>query len=520
MTRPKPKPKTRTTPQPLALVYARASADPSDQRISVDRQVKLCTAKAEQLWPDSEVRVYRDDGISAADPTTHRPGYAAFLAAVRSARKGELAGVVVNEQSRLTRQGDGAWDQLVVTLTKAGVTEVETLRSGPVSVAPGNRLVGRMLAVIDSEEVERVKARTQDAHRELFNEGRPSGRAPYGYRSAKDAQGRPTFEPDPDQAKVVRLVFDLAAQGHAVSAIVERLNDDGVPPPSAAWKFKDGRTLTTWKQITVRGLLGSASVAGLRGHSDENGIRSTVPARWDAIVPIAQWRQVQRMLGQPTVVTSANGETYRVRTRAKAKARKYLLSRNVLHCGKCDSVLVAQPQRRHGGQLVPAYACHPKSGDPKACGGVSISPADELETMVVEAVQRRLVASSKLRRRLEAGQNQQAARWREERDAAKGRLLQASEMFGTGAIDRDEFSAMRAPMMAAFEHAEQKLAGVTTDTTLPSADDVADRWDTLTLHQQRAVVERLIGRIVIAPARGGRRLGLDVARVGKPQWLA
>jgi DNA invertase Pin-like site-specific DNA recombinase len=516
MTRPKPK----TESKPIALVYARASSDPSDQRISVDRQVKLCTAHAEKLWPDCEVRVYRDDGISAADPSTHRPGYAAFLAAVRSARKGELAGVVVNEQSRLTRQGDGAWDQLVVTLTKAGVTEVETLRSGPVSVAPGNRLVGRMLAVIDSEEVERVKARTQDAHRELFNEGRPSGRAPYGYRSAKDAQGRPAFEPDPDQAKIVRLVFDMAAQGHAISAIVERLNAKKVPPPSAAWNFRDGRTLTTWRQITVRGLLGSASPAGLRAHTDEDGHRHTVPATWPALVPVAQWRQVQRMLGQPTVVTSSNGETYRVRTRPKAKARKYLLSRNVLRCGKCDSVLVAQPQRRQGGQLVPAYACHPKSGDPAACGGVSISPADELEELVVEAVQRRLAASSKLRKRLDAGQDKEAARWRADRDAAKARLLEAAEMFGAGAIDRDTFNAMHAPAQAAFEHAEQKLAGITTDTTLPSADDVADRWDKLTLHQQRAVVERLIARIVIAPARGGRRPGFDVARVGKPEWLA
>src|SRR3954466_14966975 len=100
----------------FSLVYGRASADPSDQRISVDRQVKLGTARALQLWPGAEVRVFRDDAIPAADPTVHRPGFAAFLAAIRSARKGEIVGVVVNEQSRLTRQGTGAWDELVVTL--------------------------------------------------------------------------------------------------------------------------------------------------------------------------------------------------------------------------------------------------------------------------------------------------------------------------------------------------------------------------------------------------------------------
>src|SRR4051812_8328247 len=95
----------------LALIYARASSDPNDQRISVDRQVKLCTARAHDLWPAAEVRVFRADSTTAADPNTHRPGYASFLSAVRSARKGELVGVVVNEQSRLTRQGTGSWDE-------------------------------------------------------------------------------------------------------------------------------------------------------------------------------------------------------------------------------------------------------------------------------------------------------------------------------------------------------------------------------------------------------------------------
>src|SRR5262245_49118114 len=139
------------------FVYARASRDPSEQRISVDRQVKLCTARAVELWPTAEVRVFEDPAITAGDADVYRPGFADFLTAVRAARKGEVAGVVVNEQSRLTRQGTGGWDDLVVTLTKAGVTKVETLRAGPVSVEPGNRLVGRILAVVDLEELERIK---------------------------------------------------------------------------------------------------------------------------------------------------------------------------------------------------------------------------------------------------------------------------------------------------------------------------------------------------------------------------
>src|SRR4051812_1688478 len=105
------------------LVYARASSDPKDQRISVDRQVKLATARGHDLWPDAEARVFRDDDVTAAKEGVRRPGFEAFCAAVRSARKGELVGVVVNEQSRLTRLGEVGWDDVVVMLTKAGLTK-------------------------------------------------------------------------------------------------------------------------------------------------------------------------------------------------------------------------------------------------------------------------------------------------------------------------------------------------------------------------------------------------------------
>jgi DNA invertase Pin-like site-specific DNA recombinase len=517
----------------IALVYARASNDPTDQRISVDRQVKLCSARAHDLWPTAEVRVFRDDSITAADPTKHRPGFAAFLAAVRSARKGELVGIVVNEQSRLTRQGEGAWDELVVTLTRAGVTKVETLRNGPISVEPGNRLVGRMLAVVDAEEVERTKARVSDAHRELYVEGRPAGRPPFGYRAVKDDDGRPAFEIDTDTGPIVERIYSMALDGHAVSAIVAELNADEVPPPGATLKFKDGRKVTRWTPGTLRSLLTCPTYAGLRGHRDETGELHTTPGRWPHLIDPDRWQQVQRLLGQPSVVTGANGQRYRVRTAPKAQPRKFLLSGGrrrpgtggvpgesygVLRCGKCGSPMVAQSQRRAGGVRVSGYACHRNSG-PDACCGVSITPADEIDKLVVAAMQARLATSSRLRKRLSASDDAEVGKWRVERDRAKARMIDASTMFGAGDIDRDSFDAMHAPAKAAHEHAEARLAAMTTDTTLPSIDDVTERWDSLTLRQQRAVVERLIDSIVIAPRNRGVP-GFNRSRVGAPKWRA
>jgi DNA invertase Pin-like site-specific DNA recombinase len=517
-------------PKQIALVYARASSDPKDQRISVDRQMKLCTARAEQLWPDADVRVFRDDGVTAADPDVQRPGFDDFIAAVRSMRKGELVGVVVNEQSRLTRQ-PGQWDAIAIALTKSGVSAVETLRNGPISVADGSRLVGGILALVDADEVARTRARVQAAHRALFEEGRPAGRAPFGYRSTKDEKGRRAFEIDPKEGPVVKRVFAWALQGHAISVIAEKLNNASVPPRSAHWTFKDKRKVTQWTSSTVRMLLKTPTVAGLRGHTDRDGKLHTVPGTWDALIDIDQWQAVQRMLGQPATVVGANGESYRVRTKPAPQPRTYLLSGGrkrsgiegqqgeaygVLRCAKCDHPLVAQTQTRRNGRRIPAYACHPKTG-PTACGGLSISPADEVEALVVEAIQARLAASPKLRRRLEAGQNAEAAKLRKERDAAKVRMLDASKLFGERTIDRDSFDAMHGAAKRDFDQAEAKLSAMTSDETLPSVVQVQEGWERLTLKQQRAVVDRLVERIVIAPGNGGVS-GLDASRVGKPEW--
>jgi Recombinase zinc beta ribbon domain len=187
----------------------------------------------------------------------------------------------------------------------------------------------------------------------------------------------------------------------------------------------------------------------------------------------------------------------------------------VLVCGKCGLPMSTQTQGRRDGSRVPAYQCHPKL-DPAACGGVSISPADEVEDVVVELMQARLARSAKLRRRLNASNDAETSRWRGVRDAAKGRMLEASALYGSGSIDRDSFTVMHDAAKLDHDGAQAKLDALGSDTILPSVEDVIERWDTLTLAQQRGVVEHVIERIVVAPVNGGPRSIYD--RLGRPVW--
>lgn len=524
------------TPTPTVLVYARASSDPDDQRISVDRQLDLCADKARQEWPDAHVLSFRDDNRSASKPGVHRPGYEGFLAAVRAARPGEIVGVVVNEQSRLTRQ-TSQWEELVVALTRAGVEQITTLRAGPVSVGEGSRLIGRILALVDADEAERTRARVRAAHRSLFEEGRPTGAPPFGFKAVREApdggKARTRWVHDEAQAAAVRAMFTWVLDGLAIQVIADKLNAEGIAPRTATWNFRKRprRTAPQWTYTGVRSVLRTPAVAGLRAHTDADGVVQTVPAtQWDAIVPLDQWQKVQRLLGQPRTVTGANGQTYRVATKPAPTPRRYLLSggsRNdgaggrevygVLRCGKCGLPLAAQTQQRRNGGRVPAYQCHPKVS-PGACGGVSISPADDVEEHVVVALQNELRRSPKLRARLSAHQDAETARLRAERDDAKATMLDASRLRGTGDLDADSWEQMYRPARQRHDRAEAALAGLAAgEVDLPAVDDVLDGWEDLTLRQRRAVVDRLVESIVVEPARGGG-VGFNAGRLGTPQW--
>src|SRR5262245_56439488 len=109
---------------PVIAIYARTSRDREDKRVSIRRQVERCTKRANDLFPGVEVRAYdKDNNKSGADPDVVREDYERLL---NDIRRGQVAQVVVHEQSRLTRQPQ-QWNQLVVILTRAGIEKIHTV---------------------------------------------------------------------------------------------------------------------------------------------------------------------------------------------------------------------------------------------------------------------------------------------------------------------------------------------------------------------------------------------------------
>jgi DNA invertase Pin-like site-specific DNA recombinase len=498
-------------------IVTRASLDREDKRISIDRQEARCRRLADELCPGVEVRVFPDNDKSGSDPDVHRPGYEAFVAAVR---RGEIGVVVVHEQSRLTRIPE-VWNALVVTLTKAGITKIHTVQQGTISVEAGNRLVGGILNLVDAEESERIKARATAMAEQLAAEGRPQGGRFYGYRRHRgpDGAGRPELEIVPEQAEVIRRITDELLGGHSARAVAEHLNADRVPTARAA---------AEWRGSSVMAIARKPHIAGLRTH------HGTVvgPATWEPIISPERFEALQAATVTATVVDVA-GQRRRIGRARADNSRKWLLTGGIARCSLCQAPLVVAKLMRPGGYIT-GYACSKRSGNKTACGGLAVAPAELVEELIVERVKERLsnpTFAALLHHSDDSARNTAAVALAE----ARARVRRIDQLFSNGDVDEERWREMQAPAKARAEAARAQLAATEPpDIDLPPADVVRDGWEELPLKARQEVLRRYLKAVWVLsqddaarrakaedPGSGARPADprMRVAMRLDPEWL-
>jgi site-specific DNA recombinase len=468
----------------LALLIRKSTRD--EAQVSINRQETLGRAWAQDHHPTLPVTVYVDDGISGADMT--RPGWQAFCSDVRAGRIGH---VWAYEQSRLTRAGVATWDDVAVMLTLAGIGEVHTHRQGAISVREGNRLQGRLLAVIDQEERERARVRVLDAHAQLAAEGRPNGTRVYGYRSARDAAGRPTRVIDEAEAAIIREIAERILRGETLIAIGNDLRRREVPTA------KGGK----WGNSVLKSVVTKPAVAGLRVHRG-----ATVDGTWPAILPHDRWMAVRAHLANSTrMVIDRTGKARRITVPARA-GRRWLLTGGLLLCGQCGHRLVASANSRADGKS--SYSCN-KITHPDACGGVS-TLAEPLEEYVVREMFADVAAFGEAVPRTDDDTAVVAG----ELADTESRLRVLAEDFGAGMLPEAVYRDAVAIAAARASDLRAKLASVAGPLgELADLEALRAGWEDLPLQRKREVIRVMIDRVVLAKAnRHGPRV-FDESRV-------
>ena len=355
-------------------IYTRFSSDHQSES-SISDQVRICQQRIDrENRPDARwsfVQSYEDKAISGTK--SNRPGYQAML---RDAEQKRFDVLLVESLDRLTRDDEEQarsrkrfefWGIRVI-----GVSD------GYDSSHKGHKVQASVRGLINSIYLDDLRDKTHRGQEGKVRAGFSAGGKAYGYRrvpiehpTEKDSYGRPKieavrWEPDEEQAPIVRWIYEKYAGGWSPKRIAFELNERRVPPPSVGWKRKTGRP-PSWSPTAIygnpkdgTGILANPIYDGrLRWNRSKwernpdtqrrvRRLRNTeewveVPVPELRIVSTALWNRVQERLAE-----RANPALSQILQGRKAGRRGKHLFSELLKCATCGGNYIMADGRSYG----------------------------------------------------------------------------------------------------------------------------------------------------------------------------
>ena len=232
-------------------------------------------------------------------------------------------------------------------------------------------------------ELDEIRSRTREAIRRRVESGRVAGGACYGYRNVHrtDDEGRQftAQEVDPEQAKVVRRIFEMKRTGRGYREIAILLNSEGVPKPkqgkrgTGSWSLSGVRTIILnprYRGVIVHGRVVEEGYRGTRRRvkaPESEVIRKSAPHL--RIIDDELWHAVQ-----PKPRSKS--------TKRHEPNRRHPLS-GVGRCAVCGGPMTVR-NSRDGKNPRPVYACayHRNRGN-AVCDNRLMRPKEAVEEAVI-----------------------------------------------------------------------------------------------------------------------------------------
>jgi site-specific DNA recombinase len=201
--------------------------------------------------------------------------------------------------------------------------------------AQGRLFVTMMMALAEFER-EQTSERTRDATAARSERGLWNGGRLLGYDA--DPNKKSSLVPSPEEAAIVNYAFDTYLQCGSIAATTEALNRRGYRTKSYTSRRGIYRPGAEFYNSTVQYLLKNPAYVGkkqinknaMKKKSSDGKEYRLVPAVWPAIVGVEKFEAAQRLMAE-------NGQTNR--NAAAPIQHAYVLSRGILHCGRCGSVM-------------------------------------------------------------------------------------------------------------------------------------------------------------------------------------
>ena len=318
-----------------AVTYARVSGDDRGKEgRNLTGQLEMCREYAlQQGW--KIVAELAEDDRGASGAAFELPQ----LTKIREmARNKEFDILVVREIDRLSRK---LAKQLVVEeeLSRMGVQIAYVLAGYDNS--PEGRLSKHIRATIAEYEREKIMERMIRGRLLKVRAGHVlvHSTPPYGYRVAKNEDGKASLVINEDEAKIVRMIFDWYVNGHngkrlTMGAIAKKLTKMGVPtrldtmPKSGGYKK---RAWAVWGVSFIAKILKTEVYVGKwyyrkENHTKEEWLAIDVPP----LISEEIWYQVRKIRERNKALASAN------------RRFQYLLTGHIW-CGLCGSRMHGHP---------------------------------------------------------------------------------------------------------------------------------------------------------------------------------
>lgn len=331
-------------------------------------------------YSDWVILEFVDDGYSGT--TENRPEFQRLLTLVHL---GEIHGIIVKDLSRFARNYITMGNYLEQVFPLLGVRFI-SINDGYDSISANSAFDSMSVtlkAILHSYYSRDLSAKIFSCNTQRMKNGQFAGSPCFGYVMSSD---KTHFEIDPEAAKIVRLIFDMALAGKNRPEIVKYLNDHNIPTP-ADYRQKQGRgkgNMITpnplWDHVKVSKLLRQEAYTGkliMRKHIQPvpcvKKYRKTSPdeqfVRENAHVPIVSQEEFDKI---QVMMPRRKGWD-------RKSQREYPL-KGLVRCGTCGKRMCITSSPAPGG-----FVCKESSIEHSICSS-KVHPMAELEQTVYQKI--------------------------------------------------------------------------------------------------------------------------------------
>lgn len=359
-------------PKRVPALYARFSSDVQNPSSVTDQLARLREHLKHAGVNPERALVFSDEAVSGA-MWKHRPGVQKLLAAIK---RREVSTVYAEDLDRISRDtGDlSAFRKLLRHFDVAFVSIGDGMR---LDGSSGSAVTFMVKSLVAEQAVSSIADKSQRGLRVNALERKSTGGKTYGYAGTEIGRGRKgtpikRVDINPEQADVVRRIFNLYKTGQGYGAIAAALNSEHVPAPRGAhWMgsairemLRNPRYVGDWtfgrrewgRHPDTEGRVVRRMRDGSKDRDRERLVEAKFPEL--AIIDAETWGAVQARL---------TNHLDRYRRREISDRKSYYLLSGILRCGTCGGLM------QIAGGSIPRYRCSTNAKQGKAACANSLS---------------------------------------------------------------------------------------------------------------------------------------------------